>query len=368
MSNIKKQNDLRINLSSFSSIRKLNKYVGNNKINYSINNSKIININNFKIKIKDKLIKYSTFYTNPYCLKSNIIKNIKFDITSNKIIKNLCKKIFLSKDDYKINKQDDITLNYIIRNKNKYLTNGYIGLELCSLILWYIVFNDKFINITDKQIYRYLIKYFYIKFELGEFNIGEIIYHIMNEKKNIVLKKFCVSTYILCDEFHFKYIAEYLKKTSNFNIIFSSNYVKINPQDILNDLSGRCNYSTCLINEDLSNPFGHNMLLIKTSHNKVYYYDPDEQDISDIYKLKILFDSININFLNISNRKPIQTISDDSKCVFYCLGLIKWINLKNIKSNNVNNYFELNKLKKIVLEYETFLISFNIDIYKWLIL
>ena len=57
MTNIKKQNDLRINLSSFSSIYKLEKYINCNLSGCKINNFKVINLNNFELKLKKKSIK-----------------------------------------------------------------------------------------------------------------------------------------------------------------------------------------------------------------------------------------------------------------------------------------------------------------------
>jgi hypothetical protein len=359
MINIKKQNDLRINISSFSSVYKLEKYINFESVDYKINNSKIINLNNFELRVKNKFIKYSTYYTNPHFISSNIIKDIKFDLTKNKIIKDLCKKIFLSSEkDFILIDSDIKILNHIIINKNKSNNGKYIGLEHSLLILWYLIYLDNHINLIDKYTYYDLIKYFYFKFILNIFDFEEIIQNMLNTQ-HLVYKKFFISIYILCDEFHFKYIRRYLKNNLNFNIIFNSNYIKINPQSILTNTWGEFNYDTHSINDDISNPFGHNVLLIKSNNSKVYYYDPDELELYDIYKFKILFKSIGIDFFNISNRKPIQTITDDSNCVFYCMGLIKFIAQNKTK-------LELNKLKKLVLVFESFLLNKNINIFNWI--
>ena len=353
--NLKKLNDLRINISSFSSIDKLEKYINSNQNSHKINNTKLINLNNFELRVKNKLAKYSTYYTNPYFLSSNTIKNIKFDLTKNPTINNLCKKIIMSIKNYILTDYDKKILNHIIVNKNKYTNGKYIGFEQSLLILWYIVYIDENINLIDKQTYYNLIKYYYLKFLFNIFDFKEIIKNMLNTL-NIVYKKFFLSFYILCEEFHFKYIGLYLKKISIYNIIFNSNYLKINPQQLLNNMSGKFNYDINSINEDISTPFGHNILFIKSNLCKVYYYDPDEQIMIDIYKFKSLFKSVGIDFFNISNRIPIQIITDDSNCVFYCLELIKYLFKNKI-------YFELNKLKKSVLIFENLILTNNINIF-----
>jgi hypothetical protein len=359
MSNIKKQNNLRINLSSFSSIYGLKKYINynSNYTSYKINNQKIINLNNFELKVKNKSVKYSTYYTNPHLLSTYILEKVKFAKTKNSIVKNLCKKIFLSTVNYELTECDEKTLNHIIMNKKKYTNQEYIGIEQCLLVLWYIIHIDKHNKLVDKQTYYDLIKYYYLKFVLNIFDFKQIIHNMLNTQY-IIYKKFFVSFYILCEEFHFKYIGRYLKNTSNYNVIFNSNYIKINPQHILNNMEEEFDYNISSINEDISNPFGHNILFIKSNSSKVYYYDPDELDLSDIYKFKILFKSVDIDFFNISNRTPIQTITDDSNCVFYCLGLIKYMVLNNTQ-------LELNKLKNLVLMFENFLLSKQINIFNW---
>lgn len=355
MSNIKKHNDLRINLSSFSSIYDLKKYIGSSSMGYKINNSKVINLNNFELRVKNKLVKYSTYYTNPYYLFLNIIKKIKFTKTKNSTINNLCKKIFMLEKYYTLSEYEEKMITHIIANKNIYMDDKYIGLEQCLLILWYIIYIDTNIKQINKQTWYSLIKYYYLKFISNIFDFSEIIQNMLNTP-DIIYKKFFLSFYILCEEFHFKYIGLYLKNTLNFEIVFNSNYIKINPQYILNNMKGEFDYDIESINEDISNPFGHNILFIKSNLLKVYYYDSDELNFSDIYKFKVLFKSVGMDFFNISNRIPIQTITDDSNCVFYCLGLIKYLTQNNI-------HLELNKLKKSVLIFETLILEKNINIF-----
>lgn len=367
MTNIKIQNDMRINLSSFSKIFQLKKYLKlnqglNNSKKYILNNKKIININNFEFVINKKKVKFTTYYTNPFNLRHHILSGVKFEKTKNPVIKKLCDKIFISHNKTNFNKFDLndidlIELNTITIKKNKF-TNKYIGFEHGMLILLYIIYTDNFLNNYEKQEYYNLIDYYFTQFILNKLCFEEIIYGMIYNK-NIIHKKFYNLIYILVEEFHFKYIQKYLDKCGDSKIFFNSNYTKINPVNILNNLCGEFVYNINSINEDISNPFGHNILFIK-SNKQIYYYDPDEQNLSDIYKLKILFKSSMLNFLNISNCVPIQTITDDSNCVFYCLGLIKYI-----LDNNVE--LKLNKLKNKVISFETFLLSNNINIYKWAI-
>jgi len=360
MVNVKKQNDMRINLSSFSKIFKLKKYLKlnqglNNSNKYILNNEKIININNFKFVINKKKVKFSTYYTNPFNMIPDILSNVKFEKTKNTTIKKLCDKIFINPNKNNLNEFDLMELNTILIKKNKF-TNKYIGFEHGMLILWYIIYIDYFINVDEKQEYYNLINHYFTQFILNKLCFEEIIYGMLCNK-NIIHKKFYTMIYVLVEEFHFKYINKYLDIYKNYKIFFNSNYTKINPIDILNNVGGEFLYNLEFINEDISNPFGHNILFIK-SDNHLYYYDPDEQNLSNIYKLKILFKSSMLNFLNISNYIPIQTITDDSNCVFYCLGLIKYILDNNIE-------LKLNKLKNKVISFETFLLSNNINIYTW---
>ena len=63
-----------------------------------INNNKIINVNNFNLKINNKKIKYSTFYTNPYKLDKNITNMINFNFIRSNIIKiNILDNILINK-------------------------------------------------------------------------------------------------------------------------------------------------------------------------------------------------------------------------------------------------------------------------------
>ena len=144
MGNIKKQNDMRINLSSFSKIFKLKKYLKlnqglNNSNKYILNNQKIININNFEFVINKKKVKFSTYYTNPFNVMPDISSSVKFEKTKNQVIKKLCDKIFINPNknnlnEFDLNEIDLIELNTILIKKNKF-TNKYIGFEHGMLIL-----------------------------------------------------------------------------------------------------------------------------------------------------------------------------------------------------------------------------------------
>lgn len=377
MTNIKNQNNTRMNLSSFSKIYKLENHITFNSSNVELinsnklNNNKLININNFKLSFGKKKISYSTYYTNPFKVKKNISNKIKFDTNlNNSQLKTICKKILLNRD-YKLIDLDKKYLFNLVRKKTSTSTLGYIGLEKSFLILWYLVWDSKYVGEKEKLIYFDLIEYYYIQYLIEIIDFNEII-HKMISTNNLVYKKFYIQLYILAEEFHFKYIGEYLNKYTNNstckinfnqNEIFSSNYIKINPQSILSNLENNFVYDIDAILDEISNPMGHNILLIKPKLiNKIYYYDPDEQIQSDLYKFIFLFKHLGIIFLNISNRNPIQTITDDACCVFYCMGFIKYL-LNNNLGNNL--FLEMSRLKKYVLFYETFLLESNINIYNW---
>jgi hypothetical protein len=291
------------------------------------------------------------------------MNKITFDqMDNNVIIKKILTKITsTSFQDWKFNNFEIKYLENIIRKKKYSINSNYISLEQSFLILWYLIWTDKNVSYEDKQIYYDLIKYNYMKFTSKKFNFNEIVCELISST-NIIHKKFYTSFYILAEEFHFKYISEYFKiiKTTKIrqNIFYSSNYININPQNILNNFNGEFEHNLNSLNEDITNPFGHNVLIIKSDKNKIYYYDPDECSEHELWKLKFLFKSIEMNFFNISNRIPIQTMTDDSNCVFYCLGLIKYF-VKN------NQPFELGNLKKFVLFYETFLLSSGLNICNW---
>jgi hypothetical protein len=363
MYNLTNINNLRMNLSSFSKIYELKNYIKlDSKFNFNenlrLNNKKIININNFEFKINNKKIKYSTIYTNPFSIYPKIAKKIKLDKNKNKVLDDLCKKIFLSNYEILDNYDSKELYKLVIKKKNIFM-NKFIGIEQSLLILWYIIYLDKYIDYFHKKIYFHLIKTSYISFISEKFNFNDIIIELVNSK-NLLNKKFYLSLYILTEEFHYKYINTYLEINEKLDIIFNSSYTKINPQSILNDIDNQLKYSIHQINEDISCPFGHNVLFIKSNKNKIFYYDPDEQTYSDLYKLKILFKESSIDFFNISNRKPIQTITDDYNCVFYCIGFIKYIIQNNVK-------LELNKLKLSSNLYESYILYTDIDIFRWTI-
>ena len=139
--------------------------------------------------------------------------------------------------------------------------------------------------------------------------------------------------------------------------ILNSNYVKINPQEILNNYEGEYYTNISNLSEQIQIPIGHNILFI-FNFNKVYYYDSDEQDLYDIFKLTQLFNQIGFKFANISNRQPIQTICDDGNCLFYCLRFVQYI----FESNTAIN---LDSLKTNVLVYEKKILNSN-DMYVWI--
>jgi hypothetical protein len=139
--------------------------------------------------------------------------------------------------------------------------------------------------------------------------------------------------------------------------ILNSNYVKLNPQEIINDCYGEYLSNIPNLKEQMQIPLGHNILLI-FNFNKVYYYDPDEQDLYDIFKLTKLFNQIGIKFTNISNRQPIQTITDDCNCLFYCLRFVQYI----LEFNTTINF---DNLKTIVLVYEKKILNSN-DMFEWI--
>ena len=121
-------NNYRIKFSSYSNIRNIS---GDNFSNIFVNN-KLINLNVFDLKLEGKKkIKYSLVYTNPFVLDKNIVKKIKFSKTKNRLVRDLCDKIFCSNKSNKPDKSDkpDIfelsdletrVLANLVAQKNKY--------------------------------------------------------------------------------------------------------------------------------------------------------------------------------------------------------------------------------------------------------
>ena len=327
-----------------------------------INNNKIININNFELKIKNKKIKYSTFYTNPFTLNKKIINMINFGSKRTETVKilisnvNLLDQILIDK--IKISKTDKIYLQLIIKKKS--IVNKFISVEETFLIMIYLIKFD--INILDKDYYINLLNYHWLKFKLGTFDPNEIINELnnINSKQSICKIKFYISFYVLLEEFHQKYILIWLNFNKSYEqkskFILNSNYVKINPQEILNNYEGEYYTNISNLSEQIQIPIGHNILFI-FNFNKVYY-DSDEQDLYDIFKLTQLFNQIGFKFANISNRQPIQTICDDGNCLFYCLRFVQYI----FESNTAIN---LDSLKTNVLVYEKKILNSN-DMYVWI--
>ena len=370
-------NNFRIKFSSHANIFKFN---NQDKIK-KFDTNKLIGLNTFGLQIPTKInnsnnrkqIKYSLVYTNPFILDKNIVNKIKFSRTKNFQIKNLCEKIFIK--NYNLNtlksnnlsqliltEQEHLILIDLVVKKNKY--SKYIEFEQSLLVFWYIVNIDN--HIKYKQIYLDLLKYYYLKFLLGQFDFNQIINNIVSNQFNSIQSiefiKFHQCFYLFVEEFHHKYIINWfeINRLSSKNKIFNSNYIKINPQEILSNCDNQYKYSLSDLVEQFDIPNGHNILFFFNNTNKVFLYDPDISNLSDFYRFKILFDSIGYNLLNVSNRQPIQVITDDANCVFYCLRLIDFIGTKSMKK------FSLNELKKYVYEFESEIITKS-DMYDWVV-
>ena len=359
MINLKKINNFREKFSSHSDIFESDKY---------LNNTKIININNFNLKITNKKIKYSTYYTNPFVLDKKITNIISLVLGKNNPYQiNLI-------DDILINKAPIVETNKIYLEKILIKKNNFISIEETFLFMIYLINYDNNILESDKEYYFNLLSYYWVKFKLKIFDIDEITSQFVNldieltnnqnDNQNIKLTckiKFHISFYLLLEEFHYKYIVVWLKKNktdlNNKKIILNSNYVKINPQEILNNYDGIYYANIPNILEQIQIPLGHNFLLIFGS-NKVYYYDSDQNDFYDIFKLKKILDQINFKFTNISNRNPIQMITDDTNCLFYCLRFVYYMQLFNLQFSQQN-------LKTFVLIYEKNILNSN-DMYDWI--
>ena len=358
---IQKINNYRIKISSCKKIYKPESH------DFScFNNTKLINLNTWDLLTNGKIIKYSLVYTNPYLINKSIVKKIHFTSTKNKIVKNLCEKIFLQNVNY-LNEIDYNNLIGIVEKKNKY--DKYLGIESTFLILWFMIMDS--VHIQEKELFCDLIKYYYLKLILGSFDFNEIIDKISDKHidkisdkhidkisdKNLDINylKFYQCFYLLAEEFNYKYIQYKFTQIKEKNIILNSNYFKINPQQILTNCDSQYKFIISDLTEQLETPNGHNILFIK-SNKKIYYYDPDEQILSDVYRLKIFFNNLGYNFLNISNTHPIQTILDDSNCVFYCLGFTQYLNKNNVQIN-------LEHLKVSVSKFENQILKKNI--YKW---
>jgi len=318
------------------------------------------------LEINEKKIKYSLIYTNPFILNKTIVKKIKFFKTENEYVEYLCKKIFSNYlfNEYKITDLDMRVLIDLVIKKNKY--SKYVGFEHSLLIYWFTIYTSNFIQ--NKKIYFDLLKDYYKKFLTGNFDFSKVIDNILEKhiyiNQTIEHFKFNLCFYLLVEEFHFKYITEYFKsnKIRLVDKIIASNYVKINPQEILSNCNQEFFFNLGDLEEQLDIPNGHYILFFLEQSNKVYMYDPDLLNQSDFLKFKILFSSFNYILSNISNRKPIQVITDDTNCLFYCLRLVEFICLKKKKIKK----FSLGELKKIVLEYETFILEKN-DMFEWII-
>lgn len=370
-------NNFREKYSSHSDILNLpNGNIFDAKYNFCkyINNTKIIGINNFNFKILGKNIKYSIYYTNPFSLDKKILNRINLNqnksspiYTYNCICAQLLDKILINKT--KLSVLDKININLIVNRKKFH--NNFIRKEESILILWFIINKSK--SNPNLNYYMKMLKYYWNKIKLKTFNIYNIIdkfiYSDLCNGKLIKEINFHISLYLLLEEFHLEYMYNWLNDfkfnltfDSNYDcrFILNSNYTKINPYDIINNFNQNATDIYDLM-EQIKIPLGHNFLLIYNS-NKIYYYDPDEQDLYDLVKLSNLFKLLNIPFSNISNRMPIQTITDDINCLFYCLGFCQIIEKIYLNGQKIN----LSNLKYQVLIYEKNIIRQN-NINNWIL-
>lgn len=326
----------------------------NNDFKYKYFIKKIFNLNNFIFFIDDYKIDYTLFYLSPFQINKNIYDKIKFDNSFNKIIDSLCKKIFI--DNSTLINKDYMNLKNIIKKKYKF--NNYITMKETFLILWYIIIKDKYILKSKIDYFLNLIKYYYSNFISNNLDFCKIIFEIENSD-NLEKIKLLMGLYILSDEFHYKYIKYWistnLRELDGF--IINANYLKINPQEILNNIQGQFYPDKINLLENINCPYGHNILFF-INKNKIYYYDSDEQILSDYIKLKYFFKNIGIIFLNISTRNPIQLIFDDGNCVFYCLRFIEYLSKFKVK-------FDLRTLQKFAFKYENMIINDN-DMFNWI--
>lgn len=323
-----------------------------------VNNYKIININNFNLVISKKKIKYSTYYTNPFVLDRKILSEIKFKYNKS-IYTDLLEKIFFNQS--LINLLDKKKIHNIVCKKN--FRDNYIGIEETFIIFWHIIQTDLYI--LNKEFYLNLLKSCYLKYINNLFDINDILNNIfymddfnLNSNNFNDTIKFYISLYVLIEEFHFNYLKKWLHLNNYFNKqMFNCNYTKINPQEIMNDCDGNFTYDKISLIEHIEIPFGHNFLLLYYN-SKIYYYDSDQTELDELYKLKILFKTIGFNYFNISNRYPIQTITDDGNCLFYCLRFAKLVYESNIDLSLLN-------LKLMTSTFEKNIFN-NSDMFDWI--
>lgn len=351
--NISKINDFRMEFSS-----SLCKYDNNIKNYFKITfiKDKVINLNNFKYKFNNKIIKYSLFYSCPYTINNKISNKIKLLYNNDNNIKNICDKIFIDKINLKnLNSYENKIISKIILRK--YNNDNYIDFRSSLIILWYVIISSNFI--VNKELSINTLKEYYIDYISNKFKISKIIIKIF-KNDNIESIKINMSLYILLEEFHYKYSTFFLKKINlHKKIIMNSSYININPFDILTNNNGEYFESISSIIDTVKYPFGHNIIFI-FNNNILYYYDSDEQDYSDIFIFKKFFLNFNINFINISLKEPIQTICDDGNCIFYCLRLVEYL----------DEYYDYNLslrlLQKIVYNFENNIYTNN-DMNKWIL-
>ena len=102
----------------------------------------------------------------------------------------------------------------------------------------------------------------------------------------------------------------------------------------------------------LTNPASHCRILIWTK-NKILFYDPDECDDFDKIS-KILKSNCGLQIQHILNKKPIQTITDDTYCLFWCLYIMlqfeNGISLREI-NGNLNKVNMTHWIKDLIKEF-----------------
>lgn len=312
-------------------------------------------INSFQIPIKNKKINYNLYYTSPYNNNDfdyNILYDNDYFNKTPVLIKNICKKIFIY--NYNIDDYEYFIIEKICSKKMLY--KPYITLYYSFLIVWYIIIND--IYIKDKKYFLNILSNNYKDFYYGEFKIKNIINKIINNKKLDEIK-INLMLYIFLEEYHYNYYINHYSKLLNKKklSIINTNYISINPLEILNNINSECVLNLNDIIDYIECPIGHSIILIIKNHN-IYYYDSDEINYIDFNKLKIFFKNISFNLLNVSSKKPIQTIYDDYNCIFYSLRLIEFID---------NNNFEINynNLKKYIHRFENNIYILN-DMNNWI--
>lgn len=112
------------------------------------------------------------------------------------------------------------------------------------------------------------------------------------------------------------------------------------------------NYDQNTMIDILTSPTSHCRMLIWTK-NKIMFYDPDEcEDFDKISK--ILKSNCGLQMQHILNKKPIQTITDDGYCLFWCLYIMlqfeNGVSLHEINTN-LNKINMTHWIKALIKEF-----------------